>query len=240
MKRICTICARAGSTRLKNKNIYPLHGAPLLAYSIAAARQSGVVDQIVITSESPEYRETGLAWGADIAVDRPAELAVSTISKTASIAHAVAEAEAQTSTRFDTIIDLDVTAPLRQSDDVADAVRFFDQMGQTALVSVVESKSTPYSNMFFRDADGCLEPMIPKGSVQEHTGSARPCFALNASIYIWKRDDFMAAPATFYSRTLMYLMPAVARYDVDTIDDLEYVDHLLKLGRHDFVHPAKP
>lgn len=240
MKRICTICARAGSTRLKNKNIYLLHEAPLLAYSIAAARQSGVVDQVVITSESAEYREIGLAWGADFAVERPAELATSNISKTASIAHAVAEVEARTNARFDTIIDLDVTAPLRQRDDVANAVRQFDESGQTALISAVESKSTPYSNMFFRDADGCLEAMIPKGALQEHTGSARPCYALNASIYMWKRDDFMAAPATFFPKTLMFLMPAVTRYDVDTIDDLEYVDHLLKLGRHDFVRPIKP
>lgn len=237
MKRICTICVRSGSSRLENKNIYPVLGVPLLAYSIAAAHENGLIEQVVVTSDSAEYLRVAQEWGADRTVLRPASLATSRVSKTASIAHAVADTEKELGFCFDTIVDLDVTAPLRRRGEVGRALRMFDDSRATALISAVESKSTPYSNLFFQDEDGCLETIIPSDLISEHTGSARTCYALNASIYVWQRDAFMANPVTFFPRTKLYIMPQFSRYDVDTLEDLEYVEYILRTGAHDLVSP---
>lgn len=240
MKRICTICARSGSTRIKDKNICSLNGYPLLAYSIQAALKSGLFTEIVITSDSKEYLELGKKWGATSTVQRPLELATSTITKTASILHAVEAVEKERDYNFDIIVDLDVSAPLRRQNDIEAAVKLLEQSSKSGLVSAVESKATPFSNLFFLNEDNCLQPIIPKENIEEHTGSTRTCYSLNASIYAWKRDDFIRTPTTFLPEMLVYLMPISTRYDIDTIEDLDYVSHILCTKYGEFIIPADP
>ena len=92
--------------------------------------------------------------------------------------------------------------------------------------------------MFFKDDADNLEPMIPTAQIEAHTGSARACYALNASIYVWDRATFMAAPATFFPKTKLYVMPAVSRYDVDSQDDVDYVAHILARKDAPYVMPT--
>lgn len=238
MKRICTICARSGSTRLKNKNIYPINGIPLLAYSIATARASNMMDQIVITSDSEQYLEIGKKWGADQIIKRPVKLASSTISKTASIAHAVTEAEKVVGYPFDTIIDLDVTAPIRRVYDVVQAIKLLEKNNENALISAVESKSTPFSNMFFMDDKGYLKSIVDQEKLIEHTGSTQTCYALNASIYAWQRDFFMSNPATVLPGTKLYIMPQLARHDVDRLEDIRYIEYIIEKNLFDIIKPS--
>lgn len=238
MKRICTICARSGSTRLKNKNIYPINGIPLLAYSIAVARASKMIDQIVVTSDSEQYLEIGKKWGADQTIKRPAQLASSKISKTVSIAHAVTETEKIVGYSFNSIIDLDVTAPLRRVSDVTQAIRLLEQNEENALISVVESKSTPFSNMFFMDDKGYLKPIVKPEKLTEHTGSAKTCYTLNASIYAWQREIFISNPTTIFPETKLYIMPQLTRYDIDTIEDIQYLEYIIEKNLFDIIKPS--
>ena len=75
---IALIPARAGSERVKDKNIRPLAGHPLLAYAIATARQAGIFDRVVCSTDSGKIAEVAQRYGADIPFLRPSELATST------------------------------------------------------------------------------------------------------------------------------------------------------------------
>ncbi len=71
---LCVIPARGGSKGVPRKNICPLNGRPLISYTIEAARQSGVIDKLVVSTEDAEIADVARQWGAEI-IERPAELA---------------------------------------------------------------------------------------------------------------------------------------------------------------------
>ncbi|ABI46379.1 acylneuraminate cytidylyltransferase family protein [Synechococcus sp. CC9311] len=240
MKRICTICARAGSKRLANKNIAPLNGHPLIAYAIAAAHESKLFRKIVVTSDSREYLEIASRYGNIACVYRNAELSNSAISKTRAIYDAVLKCEQCEGIQYDTIVDLDVTAPLRAAADVIAAVKALEKdKFAESLVSVTESKVTPFSNLFYVDQQGFLMPMLSPEEVNEHTGSTKMCFALNAAIYAWKRDSFMEHPRTFTKKTLAFIMAEYTRFDIDGPIDLEFVEFLILKMPNRFVRPMQ-
>ncbi len=113
MTRICTICARGGSKVVKNKNIRNLVGKPLIAYTLEQAQMSHLFDLIVVSSDSSEILETGRRYGADLLVKRPEHLATDAAAKLAAIKHCVEEAEQIKGKKFDIVVDLDATSPLR-------------------------------------------------------------------------------------------------------------------------------
>ncbi|MFM8721668.1 MAG: acylneuraminate cytidylyltransferase family protein, partial [Acidimicrobiaceae bacterium] len=112
MKVLCTICARAGSKGVANKNLRSINSKPLIVYSIEQALATKLFDQIVVSSDSVEIRNVSLAHGATYAVERPIELASDTAPKLPAIRHCVETAEKKFG-QFDVIVDLDATAPLR-------------------------------------------------------------------------------------------------------------------------------
>src|SRR5689334_18149834 len=118
MKAICTICARGGSQGVKNKNLAMLRGKPLIAHTILQAKKSGLFALIAVSSDSPKILQAAKKWGADLLVNRPAEMATSTAAKLPVIQHAVQEAERLAAQSFDIVMDLDVTSPLRMVTDL--------------------------------------------------------------------------------------------------------------------------
>ena len=93
MRRICTICARGGSKGVKNKNIRNLMGKPLIGYTLEQAQASQLFEMIAVSSDSPEILDMSRRYGADLLVERPAELATDTAAKLPVIRHCVEEAE---------------------------------------------------------------------------------------------------------------------------------------------------
>src|ERR1700704_6139778 len=116
MKRLCTICARGGSKGVKGKNLRPLLGRPLIAHSLEQARSCGLFELIAVSSDASEILEVARAFGADLLIQRPDELASDTAAKIPAIRHAVLEAESRSAQHFDTLVDLDATSPLRIPD----------------------------------------------------------------------------------------------------------------------------
>ena len=92
-KILAVIGARGGSKGVKNKNIRPLLGKPLIAWTIEQANQSMLFDRIVITSDSEEIMKIGADYGAEVFFKRPAELATDTAPKIPAIRHALIETE---------------------------------------------------------------------------------------------------------------------------------------------------
>ena len=87
MKRLCSVCVRGGSKGVPNKNIRPLLGKPLLIHSLNQARDSGLFDCIVVSSDSQKILKLAKDWGVDHAIERPAELATDSAAKLPVIQH---------------------------------------------------------------------------------------------------------------------------------------------------------
>lgn len=121
-KVLAIIPARGGSEGIPRKNIASLGGIPLIAWSIRAAQESGVVDTILVSTEDDEIAEISKAWGAEVPFKRPFALAQSDSDVAAAVVHAVDELEAQ-GRFFDVILKLFPTHPFRTPEVIAEAVR---------------------------------------------------------------------------------------------------------------------
>jgi CMP-N,N'-diacetyllegionaminic acid synthase len=228
MSIVCTICARGGSKGVKNKNILPILGKPLIAYTIQQARQSGLFAYIAVSSDSQFILDTAAQWGADILVTRPDQLAGDTSAKIPAIRHCVEQAEAHAGRSFETIIDLDVTSPLRLVSDLTESYSLFRNRKASNLITAAPSRKSPYFNMVECDADGTVRLSKPLPAQIVRRQDAPACYDMNASIYIWTRESLFSSPSVFQEQTALYVMPEDRSIDIDTEIDFELVSLLLQ------------
>lgn len=229
MKRICTICARGGSKGVPGKNLRPLLGKPLIAHTVLQALETGLFDAIAISSESEEILQTAAEWGDVHLVRRPDEMANDQASKLPPIQHATRTVEETLGITFDVIVDLDVTSPLRNLDDIRGAVELLEQRGVTNILTGAPARKNPYFNILERGPDGVvgLSKRLP-GDRLERRQDTPDCFDANAAVYVWRRDDFMNRADVFYDDTLLYEMPEERSHDIDTPLDFDFVEFLMK------------
>lgn len=227
-RRLCTICARGGSKGVIHKNLRPLLGKPLLAHTIERARESGLFERIAVSSDSPAILEAATRWGADYAIERPAEMASDTAPKVPAIRHCLLEAERLAGFRCEVFVDLDATSPLRSVSDVLGAVALLESTGVSSVITGAPARRSPYFNLVELDASGVarVSKSLPSAVVRRQ--DAPKCFDMNASIYVWRRDRFLEHPAVFYDDTRLFEMPEERSHDIDSELDLEWVAYLMQ------------
>lgn len=227
MKRLCTICARGGSKGVPGKNIKPINGKPLIAHSIDQARASGLFDAIAVSSDSEEILALAGAHGADVLVRRPPELATDTAAKLPVIRHAVDTVEHERGVRYDTLVDLDATSPLRSVDDIRNAVAMLEEGGAGNVLTAMPARRSPYFNLIEVDALGKVglskQLAVPVARRQD----APQCYDMNASIYVWRRAALFDRASLFNDDTALYVMPEERSIDIDSELDLRIVEMIM-------------
>lgn len=226
--RICTICARGGSKGVPGKNIRIVAGLPLLAWSIKQAKDCGLFDVLAVSSDSDEILETAKRFGADILVNRPTEMASDHAGKIDSIQHCFLEAEKSIGEDANTVVDLDVTSPLRSSDDIKGAVDMLEGHASSNVITGTSARRSPYFNLVEKNALGYVELSKQASTSVLRRQDAPACYDMNASIYVWTRDALKNNPKIFYPDTRLFEMPDDRSVDIDSELDLIIVEHLLK------------
>ena len=229
-KKLCTICCRGGSKGIKNKNIRPLLGKPLLAYTIEQAKESRIFNHIILSTDSQEIAEVGKYYGADVFFLRDPQLATDKSGKLCVIQDALLRSEKYYKEKFDFICDLDATSPLRDTQDIVQAYMQFIQNKNEILITASPSRKNPYFNLieiFNENGEEYVElakkPDIPILCRQD----APKCFDMNASIYIWTREALLSSKRLFGKNIGLYVMPENKSIDIDTELDFEFVEFLL-------------
>ena len=229
MKVLCTICARAGSKGVANKNLRLINNKPLIVYSIEQAIATKLFDQIVVSSDSKEIREVALANGATFCVDRPAELATDTAPKLPAIKHCVENAEKKFG-QFEVIIDLDATAPLRESSDIIGALELLQSSQADNVITGTPAHRSPYFNLVETDVNGIVSLSKPPANVVARRQDSPQCFDMNASIYVWRRQALFANENLFTGNTRLFVMPRERSLDIDSQADFEMVEWMMTKG----------
>ena len=158
LKHIAVIPARSGSKGLKDKNIKPLNGKPLMAYSIEAALESGLFDCVHVSTDNPEYAGTARRYGAEVPFLRSPELSSDTATTWDAMRY-VLEEYRKLGKEFDTLAVLQPTSPLRTSQDIRAAYRILEEKQADSVVGVCEVEHSPlWSNTL--PEDGCLKGFI--------------------------------------------------------------------------------
>jgi len=223
---LAIIPARGGSKGIPRKNIRLLAGRPLIAYSIDAARQAQAVDRIIVSTDDAEIAEIGRGLGAEVRL-RSGPLSQDDTPTRDVLNHVVAELKAEGYVP-DAVLTLQPTSPLRTAAHIDEAAALFGADPKAdSLVSCIEVPHVfhPLSVMR-RNAEGYLEPFLPQQ--QPHRRQDKPrVFARNgAAIYITRTARL--AEYVFGGRLVPYAMDAESSIDIDTLEDLQVAEHLLR------------
>lgn len=222
-RTIATICARGGSKGLPGKNIRPFAGKPLIAHTIAQALACPAIDGVYVSTDDAAIADVARAAGAQVPYLRPAELATDSAGKLPVIEHLVRHLEAQ-GEAIERIVDLQPTSPLREPQDIAQALAVPGDFG--LVVSVAPARDNPYFNLVERQADGSVT--LSKGQGAGRRQDLPAVYALNGSIYVWRRAALaQAAQHGLWSvRIAPYEMPRWKSADIDDLEDFEYAEWL--------------
>jgi len=226
MKNLCTICMREGSKGVPNKNLRDLNGKPLMGYTIEQALESQLFEHVVISTDSKLIAEVAKSYGAVSWFLRPPELALDESPKLPVIQHIFRESENYFGCKFDIIVDLDVTSPLRKVDDIKKSYNQFIEKDSDILVTACNSKKNPYFNMV-ELIDGKVQLVKKLENFPEYRQNAPKVFDMNASIYIWKRKALLSYSTLFVDKTSLYIMPEERSVDIDTQVDWDFVEYII-------------
>lgn len=226
---LAIIPARGGSKGLPGKNIRPLNGKPLIQYTIEAALASKYVDKVIVTTDDQKIADVAKLAGAEVPFLRPDYLASDTASAVDVYIHATEFAMREMGMKFSKFIVLLPTAPLRNSKHIDEAVALFNRLNADTLVSVNEAETPPtwYMNMDnalrIRNAGFGQESAIMGNRQVNNT-----FYVPNGAIYILDYK-LLKEKRTYYSEnTVGFVMSRKESVDIDTLDDFEYAEYLIK------------
>ncbi len=224
MTTVAIIPARGGSKRLPGKNIKPLAGKPLIAWTIEAAIESNCFDKVVVSTENSEIASVAVAYGAEVPCLRPANLATDSTPTGPVLEHMSKFIEAREKINIEALCLLQPTSPLRLVKDIITSKKLFEEKSADAVVSVVEA-DTKLSISNYLPADLSLNGFI---SEIKRTQDSKRLYQLNGAIYWMKRcliDDLSKIYRGHSSYA--YVMPAENSVDIDTEFDFAWGEFLL-------------
>ena len=222
---LALIPARGGSKGIKDKNIYPLCGKPLIAYSVCASLGSQYVDRVLVSTDSIRIAEVAQKCGAYIPFLRPEEYATNTSKTIDVVLHAVQWLEAN-GEHYDILLLLQPTQPLRTVEDIDGALETFVRNGEKPVVSVSEVNDSP---ILIRTigADGKLKRLVNQSSTVRRQDM--PTFyRINGCIYINLVRE-LSEDISFNDNQYPYVMAREHSVDIDELADVALAEYYMKL-----------
>ena len=229
IKFLVTICARGGSKGIPKKNILKLGKHPLISYSIKSAynflkKKSG---KITLSTDCDEIKLISKSYGLDTNYIRPKILSTDSVGKINVIYDILNYEESLINDRYDFVLDLDVSSPLRTENDLDNAFKLLDSNPNALnLFSVSPAKKNPYFNMVEKKNKYFFK--VKNLNHFETRQSAPKVYELNASFYFYKRKFFDEKyKSVFTNQSLIYEVPHLC-FDIDEKIDLDFMNFLLE------------
>lgn len=219
------VFARGGSKGLPGKNIKPLAGKPLLGWSIDVARNVESIEKVFVSTDDPEIARVAREFEADV-IDRPSELAADDAPEWLSWQHAIEWVQERQGV-FDVFVSLPATAPLRSVSDVECAITALDKDTDIVL-TMSESARSPWFNMVVSDNDGHLKTVLkPEGSIARRQDAPRT-YDLTTVAYVARPQFILSSTMIWDGRVRGIEVSKKSAVDIDTIEDFEYAEFLLR------------
>ena len=224
MRRIAIIPARSGSKGLLNKNVLPLLGKPLMAYTIEAALQSNCFDVVFVSTDSQVYADVAIQYGANASFLRSRDNA-SDIASTWDVVREVIARFRECRETFDVITLLQPTSPLRNIIDIQNAMKLFDEMHANFVESVCEMEHSPlWSNTL--DETLSLKDFI-KPEYNMRRQQLPKYYRKNGAIFIIRADNLEGLEYLYSDGSYAYIMPLERSIDIDNKFDMQLAELLM-------------
>jgi CMP-N,N'-diacetyllegionaminic acid synthase len=221
---IAIIPARGGSKRLPNKNILPLVDKPLIVWTIEAALDSQLFDMVLVSSDSQDIADVSMSVGAMVPFLRPAELASDTATTNDVVNHMVKWVESEHDA-VERVTLLQPTSPLRNADNIREAMELYDEKKASAVISVCElDHPIQYCNRL--PSDLSMDGFIP-AAANKRSQDLEPYYRLNGAIYIFERRLVGELSNIYTNGAFAYVMDKHSSVDIDDVVDFNYAKFLL-------------
>jgi N-acylneuraminate cytidylyltransferase len=210
---VALIPARGGSKGVPRKNIRPLAGKPLIAYSIEAARASRLIARVVVSTDDAEMR--------------PAELARDDSPEWLTWRHAVLSLAAEGGRPVDAFVCVSPTSPLRAVEDIDACVRALLASDADMVMTVRPSERNPYFNMVVLDAEGYARLVIRPDRPTYRRQDAPPVYDITTVAYAFRPEFVLRSASELEGRVKAVVVPAERAVDIDTELDFSFAEFLL-------------
>jgi len=217
---LALIPARGGSKRLPGKNIKSLAGKPLIAWSIECAHRQPEIDDVVVSTDTPEIAEVARRFGVEVPWLRPAELASDTASSLDVVKHALAT-QAALGRHYDYLVLLQPTTPFRDPAMLSTALALCQQ-AKGAPVLAFGAVQTHPGWCFKQTSEGRLVRYVDLDPGITRSQDLPPAYALSGSFYVIGVARFLAEP-TFMTTDMQGVFSTDRRYDCDIDDETDWL-----------------
>lgn len=231
MTTLCVISARGGSRGLPGKNIRPLLGKPMIAWSIEQALATPGIDRVVVSTDSDEIAKIAREAGAETPFIRPDYLSNSEAGKFDVFKHALASCEKHYGEEYEFYLDLDCTSPLRDVSDISACIDHFRDLRETGVdgvFSICIARKNPYFNLLETDDTGALKISKKLPSTVVRRQDAPSVYEHVASIYVLSPEYIRSASYLLDGHTEGYDIGSEKSLDVDSDFDFLLIEYLMK------------
>lgn len=220
---IAIIPARGGSKGLPGKNIKPLRGKPMIAYTIEEALKSKYISEVIISTDCKEIEKIAVEYGAKSPFLRPEKLASDAAKAIDNYIYTVERLNYEFNYNIKNIVVLQPTSPLRTVEDIDGAIKLFKDKNADSVVSYTEEQH-PIEWHKYITKDGKFENIFKESlsNRQEIKKSYYP----NGAVFVFDYD--LIKQHKYYSEnSYAYIMPRNRSVDVDTLEDFKYIEFLM-------------
>ena len=225
---LAIIPARAGSKRLPKKNILKLAKKPLLAWTIEAASKVRQIDEIVVSTDDKKIAEISKNFGAKIPYLRPKALATDEAKTVDVVLDVVNYYNEKLNRKFDVVIVLQPTSPLRKAKDIKNALNFFLKKKANAVISVCETDHSPkWANKLPKNLS--MNSFLKSEVINTRSQDLEKYYRLNGAIYIIKTERLLVDENLFpKKKSFAFIMPPLRSIDIDTEIDFNLAEIIIK------------
>lgn len=223
------ILARGGSKGVPHKNIRPINGIPMICYTIRESLKSKYITKLIVSTDDDKIMKVAKKFGAMIPFKRPAELAGDTASSKACLQHATKFMEELEGKKYDYIVELMVTNPLKTVIDIDNVLKKLIKTKADSVIGVARLYDHHPARIKKIINDRIVDFCVPEVNEARRQDLQPPAYIRNGSIYAMKRDVLMIKNKRYGTKNSRpYIFPPERFVNVDTLEDFIIAEYRLK------------
>lgn len=223
------ITARGGSKGVPRKNIRPLGGKPLIAWTIDAAKKSSLLTETIVSTDDAEIARVAEASGCRAPFLRPSELATDTAKSIPVVVHALDWLREHEGKEFDAVMILQPTSPFRTSEDIDACISKMDETGADSVMSMVKITDMSLAKLKRIEGDRILPYSIEEGTESRSRHDEPDVYKRNCAVYL-TRVSCLQQNDLFGSDSRGYVMPEERSGDINTEYDFSIAEYRVLKG----------
>ncbi len=221
MEVLAIIPARGGSKGLPRKNILPLLGKPLLAYTIEQARRARLIDRVVVSTDDEEIAQVARTYGAEV-IQRPADISGDEATSESALLHALEHLAERERYQPDLVVFLQCTSPIREEGDIDRAIQQLLEDEADSLLSAV-----PFHLFIWRRVDGRVEALDYDYTRRPRRQERSPEFIENGSIYVFRPWVLQELGNRLGGKITLFEMDEDSLVDINTARDFALCEAIM-------------